>query len=312
METQLADRQKKEEKRRGNVLYLTIIVILTTLCSVLLWQFFEQRSRVETIIIEKTKVIESNTDLLTNLKQLKEDYSGLRTDNSHLQQELDGKRAQIDLLMKQAEKHKGDAYIIASLRKEAETLRKIMKHFVKEIDSLNTMNKTILAEKQVVQNYLDKEKEVTSSLTKEKDDLQNTVAVGSILKANNLTVAGVRFKSGGKKEIQTKSAKRVEKIKIKFTLGENKIAKKGDRRIYVRIITPDGKEMAQKNDESGMFSFNGSKGFYAAKTTLNYNGTESDVVVYTSKSAIQFIPGKYIVEVNCDEATVGQATLALE
>ena len=61
-----------------------------------------------------------------------------------------------------------------------------------------------------------------------------------------------------------------------------------------------------------MFNFNGVKGFYAAKTTVNYNGMDNDVIVYTSKSAIPFIPGKYIVEVNCDEATVGQATLELE
>src|SRR6185295_4070941 len=137
-----------------------------------------------------------------------------------------------------------------------------MKHFVVEIDSLNTLNKTIIAEKDVVSANLTAEKDKTSQLSKDKEALQSTVNMGSILKAENPTVKGVKFKSGGKKEIETTKASRVERIKVSFVLGENKIAKKGTRSVYIRITTPDGKEITKSPDEENMVKFNGGKGFY--------------------------------------------------
>ena len=97
-----------------------------------------------------------------------------------------------------------------------------------------------------------------------------------------------------------------------FKLGENKIAKKGDRTIYARIVTPDGKELAKSTDESNTFKFNGSKGYFAAKTTVTYNNEEMNVTIYTSKTDVEFLPGKYIIEITTDEFVVGTTTLVLE
>ncbi|MBK6522221.1 MAG: hypothetical protein IPG08_07755, partial [Sphingobacteriaceae bacterium] len=52
--------------------------------------------------------------------------------------------------MIEAKKHKGDAYFIAKLKKETETLRAIMQHYVVTIDSLNTLNQNLIVEKKNV------------------------------------------------------------------------------------------------------------------------------------------------------------------
>ena len=312
MESAEQQNDSRDEKRRLHVFYLSIITVLGLLCIILTWQFFNQKTRIETIEKEKIVYLEKSNSLQAELADLKSDYEALKTSDSKLKAELDEKIKLIEELQLQAEKHKGDAYMIYKLEKEAETLRKIMKHFVQQIDSLGRLNKEIVAQKEKVESELSSEKDKTSQLTKEKEELQGTINLGSILKASNIKVSGVRYKSGGKKELETKAAKRVEKIKMTFTIGENKIAKKGDRTLYARIVTPDGKELAKSLDESNTFKFNGNKGYFAAKTTVSYNNEEMNVTFYTSKSDVEFLPGKYLIEITADEFVIGTTSLVLE
>ncbi|MEW6467524.1 MAG: hypothetical protein AB1458_01290 [Bacteroidota bacterium] len=312
MESAEQQNDSRDEKRRLHMFYLSIITVLGLLCIILTWQFFNQKTRIETIEKEKIVYLEKSNSLQAELADLKSDYEALKTSDSKLKAELDEKIKLIEELQLQAEKHKGDAYMIYKLEKEAETLRKIMKHFVQQIDSLGRLNKEIVAQKEKVESELSSEKDKTSQLTKEKEELQGTINLGSILKASNIKVSGVRYKSGGKKELETKTAKRVEKIKMTFTIGENKIAKKGDRTLYARIVTPDGKELAKSLDESNTFKFNGNKGYFAAKTTVSYNNEEMNVTFYTSKSDVEFLPGKYLIEITADEFVIGTTSLVLE
>jgi hypothetical protein len=137
------------------------------------------------------------------------------------------------------------------------------------------------------------------------------VALGSILKAENPTIKGVKFKSGGKKEVETTKASRVERLKVSFVLGENKIAKKGVKPVYVRVVSPDGKEITKSQDESNMFKFNGSKGYYAAKQEVNYNNAEVAVDVFCA-SPDGFIPGKYLITIGCDDVVIGESSITLK
>lgn len=307
-----AQNSEKEERRKIHLYYLSIIAVLVIVCALLTWQFFDQKVRIETIEKDRIVYVEKSNSLQTELAQLKTDYESLQTSDKKMRAELDEKIKQIEEMQIEAEKHKGDSYTIYKLEKEAETLRKIMKHFVQQLDSLGRLNKVIVAQKEKVEQDLSKEKDKTAELNKEKEELTNTVNLGSILKATGIKVSGVRYKSGGKKELATTSAKRVEKIKITFTLGENRIAKKGERTVYVRIVTPDGKELAKSTDESNTFKFNNSTGYYAAKTMVSYNNEDTPVTVYTAKSDIHFIPGKYLVEITTDDVVVGSASLTFE
>lgn len=304
--------EQEEKKEKSNRIYLIIIVVETLLVGLLGWLFFNQKTRVETVEREKLVFVEKAQSLQDELTAMKAEYEDLKISDKRLKKEYDEKMKMIDSLMVLAKKHEGDAYQIYQLRKETETLRRIMKHFVVQIDSLGRLNKEIIAQKEKVITELSEEKYKTKELTKEKDELQTTVNLGSVLKANSIKVSGIRTKSGGKKEVETKSAKRVEKIKLTFTLGENRIAKSGDRQVYVRIVTPDGKEMAKSLDESNTFSFNGSKGYFATKTTVNYKNSDTPVTVYTAKSDIKFLPGKYIIEIASEGAVIGQTELILE
>ena len=302
---------KQEEKKSNNRILIILLALLLVGNGVFIWLWLKERGRANTVVVEKQQVIVERDNVKKELLGLQEEYATLQTNDVALQKELEEKRAEIAELIEQAEKHKDDAYIISRLRKETETLRKIMKHFVVQIDSLNTLNKNLIVEKDKVSADLTAEKDKTTQLVKDKDALQSTVNIGSILKAENPTVKGVKFKSGGKKEVETTKASRVERIKVSFILGENKIAKKGPRSVYVRIVTPDGKELTKSPDEGNMVKFNGSKGYYAAKQDVSYSGEDVAVDVFCP-SPSEFVPGKYLVNIICDDVIVGESSITLK
>jgi cell division protein FtsL len=302
---------KPEEKKSNNRILIILLALLVVGNGTFAWLWWKERGRANTVIVEKEQVIVERDNVKKELLDLQEEYATLQTNDVALQKELEAKRAEIAELLEQAEKHKDDAYIISRLRKETETLRSIMKHFVVQIDSLNTLNKSLIVEKDKVSADLNAEKDKTTQLSKDKDVLQSTVNLGSVLQAENPTVKGVKFKSGGKKEVETTKASRVERIKVSFILGENKIAKKGVKPVYVRIVTPDGKELTKSQDDMNMVKFNGSKGYYAAKQDVNYNGEDVAVDVFCP-SPSEFLPGKYLVNIICDDVIVGETSITLK
>ncbi|HWY38530.1 MAG TPA: hypothetical protein VNY73_08225, partial [Bacteroidia bacterium] len=258
---------------------------------------------IKTVYIEKDNI-------KNELLQLKTDYDNLKTGNKKLQADIDEKKLQIEELIKEAEKHKGDAHVIAKLRKETETLRQIMQGYVHTIDSLNTLNQKLVVEKKEVIKKLDEEKNKFSELNKEKQDLQKTINTASILSCYNITAQGINIKRGGKKQSVTTKAKRTDVIRVSYTLGENKLSKSGSKEIYVRIMTPDGKELAKSYDDNYRFKFNDSFGYYAGKTTIDYANKEIGVTSLCEGST-GFVPGRYNIEITCDGVVIGQGSLTL-
>ncbi len=304
--------ENKPEEKKSNKRILLILLLLLLVGNGafgLLWWL--ERGRANSEVIVKEQVIVERDNVKNDLLTLQQEYATLQTSDKAVQSDLEQKKSEIAELLVQAEKHKDDAYIIFKLKKETETLRKIMQHYIVEIDSLNTLNKTIIAEKDKVNDDLTTEKDKTTQLSKDKDVLQSTVNLGSVLKAENPTVKGVKFKSGGKKEVETTKASRVEKIKVSFVLGENKIAKTGVKPVYVRIVSPEGKEITKSPDEGNMFKFNGSKGYFAGKQDVNYKNEEVAVDVFCA-SPTPFVPGKYLIEISCDDVVIGQTNIILK
>lgn len=265
-------------------------------------------------VVQKEEIIKTvyveRDNIQSELLSLKTEYENLQTSDARLQAEIEEKKAQIEELLKQAEKHKGDAYIIAKLRKETETLRQIMQGYVHTIDSLNTLNQKLVGEKKDVLRKLDEEKTKLDLVNKEKEDLKKTINTASILSCYNVSAQGIDSRRGGKKQSATNKAKRTDMIKVSFTLGENKLTKSGPKDVFVRIMTPDGKELAKGYDDNYRFRFNDSYGYFAGKTTIDYANKEIGVTT-TCEGNGQFIPGKYVVEITCDGVVIGQGSLTL-
>ena len=303
--------QEKEKSSKKRGLLFWIIIGLMTTNGITIWLLVNEKSKVvNTITISEKILVEKNT-VEVDLVNLQKDYQNLQTNDAAMQLDIDAKRARIEVLIKEASRHKGDATIISKLKIEMQTLRSIMQSYVRTIDSLNTLNQTLVAEKKTVLKQLGSEKEKQSVLIKEKDELKSTIAKGSILSCFNISAKAVLYKRGGKKESETNKARKTEKIKVSFSLGENKIAKAGEKTIYVRIMTPDGKELAKSYDDNCRFNFNQSSGYFAGRETLNYANAELNGVTYCEGQG-EYVPGNYIIEITCDGVVIGNTTLKLD
>ena len=209
--------EKEKKKKRGGLILWFVIGTLMITNGFTIWLLLNKKTEIVEQKIVTEKIIVERDNVKSDLMLLKNDFEGLKTNNKAIQQDIEEKKARIEELIKEAEKHKGDAYIIGKLKKETETLRAIMVGYVHTIDSLNTLNKTLVAEKKTVLKQLDEEKEKGNTLVKEKEELKTTIARGSILTCFNVSAKAVLFKRGGKKESETSKARKTEKIKVSFT-----------------------------------------------------------------------------------------------
>lgn len=306
----MTEEKEKSSKRKLAILWsLVLLLIGTNAVTIWLWRTNKNEVIKEKIVTQQVMVERDNFQ--EELLSLRHDYETLETNDAALKKDIEEKKARIEELIQEAKKHKGDAYTIAKLKKETETLRAIMIGYVHTIDSLNTLNQNLVSEKKKVLKQLDAEKEKQNVLIKEKDELKSTIAKGSVLSCFNITAKAVAYKRGGKKESETTKAKKTEKIKVGFTLGENKIARPGEKTVFIRIMTPDGKEMAKNYDENYKFTFNKTTGYYAGKETLNYANVEISGVTYCEGQG-EYVPGTYLIEVTCDGVVIGSSSLKLD
>ena len=102
-----------------------------------------------------------------------------------------------------------------------------------------------------------------------------------------------------------------KKLKYHLPLVKIKLQESGEKTVFVRIVTPDGKELAKNYDDNYRFTFDKSSGYFAGKETLNYANIEISGVTYCEGQG-DFVSGNYIIEVCCDGVVIGTANLRLD
>lgn len=305
---------EQQSNRKLHGIYLTIILLLGAACIYLVTQVREMKVLISENTTTITQVIQEREDVKSDLEDLKAQYEALETTDAALSAELTAKKAYIDSLLVEADKHKGDAAIIAKLKKETQTLRRIMQGYIVTIDSLNTLNNTLRAEKQEVLTQLDQEKERANTITREKEGLQGRIDQAALLTTLNVRATGVNVSRGGKKESETNKASKSDKLKVAFDIADNDLTKTGAHTIYLRVMTPDGKELTKSEDPDHQFTWGANRGFFAAKKTIDYQNQPMSVLMYCEKPNPdnEFLPGTYRVEIVCDNAIIGQTSFVLQ
>lgn len=297
----------KHKKNNTNKLLVVLIVLLLGFCGFLIWQNLQLQNQLEDLGVEVVDVKDERDQVKSDLEEMLTQYDELETTNGQLNSEIEEQKAKIEELLKQA---KNKNWTIHKLRKETETLRTIMKGYVHQIDSLNTINKELRAENTVVRNELSTEKDKNENLTKENEGLSDKVTIASHLKTLGVRSYGVRVKSNNTGK-ETERAKKTDKIRTEFTIQKNIITPPGNKFIYVRILTPDGKVLSEKTDDSNKFDFNGVMGLYSVKKQINYQNKDVSLTI-DWKKLNEFPVGEYNVEIYADGVDIGKTKFSLK
>ncbi len=291
----------------NNKVYIALIVLLGILCAFLGWKV----SAKQTEIVEKTtEVADVSADrerVQLELEKMKFSYDTLRTDNEMLTAEMISQKEQIDGLLQKVKNRDYDVY---KIKKEAETLRGIMKGYVYQIDSLNQLSRAQADEISGLRTDLGNERVKRDKLTSQKEELEGKLEAGAILAAGDISSNAIRLKSSGK-QVETERASKAELIKTCFSLRKNLISPPGDKFIYLRIQAPNGTIMNPSGSEASRM-FDGELGSYSIRRVVNYANEEMDVCVfYNIPNSSTLKKGDYTIYIYEQEHKIGQTSLSL-
>jgi hypothetical protein len=299
-----------EKKTGGKSLYLFIIAALVILCAVLGYKLLNSSKTVA----EKTETISTldieKLQLTNDLQEMLIQYDTLNITNEKMSAEVIAQQEQIKEMLKQIEKHKDDSYIIGKLKKEALTLREIMKGYLVTIDSLNTLNKNLEQSNVKITQELGEVKTKATVLESENKNLQNVINVGSVLPATNFSALAIKMRNNGK-QLETDRAAKTEVIKTCLTIGENRISQQGRKTIFLRIISPDGVVLTDVANSDSRFEFNGVSGKYTIKRDIEYQNKPQDVCIFYNINS-ELSTGKYIIEAYESGTLIAKGTIDLK
>ena len=199
------------------------------------------------------------------------------------------------------------------IKKKVTQLQEISQHYVRQMDSLYTVNRELVAENERIREEFQAERRQNTNLTRQKEELANKVNQAATLKLYNYSATAVRFKGGGK-EATTDRADRAERIRIDFTVAANDIVTPGTKNFYVRIADPTKAIISKGSGDEYSFKANGETLQFTEKVRVNYDGTETPVRAYYSKPTnFEMRPGTYFIDVYEEGGkVVGQTTVTLK
>ncbi len=295
-----------EKKNRSNtgLLLLVMLLLVANVIQYVLYSQSEQRGRESMAQVEQ---ISSQKDDVTHLlENMLASYDTLKTENEQLTVEMEAQREKIESLLDQV---KRGNYDLAKAKKEAETLRRIMKGYVATIDSLNTANQQLTADKINLTQELGEVKGQKDALNTKAQELEGKIAKGSVLHTTSILANALFMRNNGK-QVETDRAKKAEMIKCCFTLGENKVTTAGDKTLYMRVISPDGKVL-RATESDNRFKFNGVEGEFSARRDINYQNQAVDACIFWTGTD-ELRTGQYIVEIYEAGALVSKSSFDLK
>lgn len=250
-------------------------------------------------LTEIEAVTQEKETLTFQYQNLLDDYESLETSNDTLSSELSAEKERIvellaDLRSTKAQ-NKNEIY---KYKKELKTLRNIMKGFIHQVDSLNTLNIQLTEENTEIKKQFHTAKRENKKLSEKYEDATSKVELASVIKAVDLTIEAYNHK--GK---LTTRAKKTKRFGINFSLFENVVAPTGNKQVYIRITDPNDHVLIQ--DTQPMFNFEGEEIAYSALREIEYDGKTTPTIVYFENKGDELLIGTYKVDIFCDGHMIG-------
>jgi cell division protein FtsB len=296
---------EEKEKSTNNRIFLILAVILLVLSGILGWQLFEQKAENDRKAEEIKQLGIEKDNLTAELDELLVQYNTLEEEKGELTEELAAQQTEVQRLLAEVEKFKGDSEKLSWYRGQLAAFKTKYASLEAKYDSLAIVADSLFGATKSLEGNLTEEKSLNQNLTSENMQLANKVALGSMLTAYKISVEGIR----GKKDKITSKAKKVEKLRICYTLSENAIAKAGMKTIYMRIVNPEGKALSKGRGEE--FEFEGGSMTFSLSKAINYKNKQMDMCLFYESGTDSFIVGKHTVEIYTDKTLIGTASLSL-
>ena len=288
--------------------YKISIGILLAVIAVMAWMLVNQKN----VIVTQEKSSENvKTELQAQLDSLLAEHERVKMSYGELSNSLSERDSIINVKAIEIKKLLGSKSELAVVKHKLAQLQQITRVYEQQIDSLFTVNRKLKAENEKIKIDYNLEQQKTNDLSKDKQVLNEKITGAAILKAYKITAVAYKSK-GVDKEKETDKAARADKIKICFTVSENKLVSSGYKRFFVRIARPDNSILTR--GPAYTFQFLGQTLQFSAMETLNYEGDAADVCTYFERpvNGTELSKGKYFVNIFTEDREIGQTTIELK
>lgn len=284
------------EKNLKNIM-IALVAVVVVLVGVLAYIWYQNSKMVNELEMDKEA-------LTQEMIQLQNDYAMLSSDYDEINHQLDSSREEVSqLIEKLLSTEASNRSKIRQYEKELGTLRTIMKSYIVQIDSLNTLNKQLTADAAAARKEAAESKKQSEMLSKTVEELEGQVATGAVIKAR-----GINLTAYNQSDKETDRSSRVKYMMTSLSLVENAIAAKGPVRVYLRLIGPDG--LLLTGDSPVSFTVGEEPMIGTASREVDYQGSEVDMSIYINKITA-YAKGSYVVEAYTQQGLLGKSELML-
>ena len=304
--------------KKSNGFYLICILLLMVLLAILTYMWSTKRTELnncanENLLLKSdmegmNQMLEGyvgniSSDLKKDFKNMLATYDKLIAKDASKADSLNKQKTEIQMLLGKLEANKKlSASQLYRFKKENETLRGIMRSYVMQIDSLNTINYGLnkdLEDKTTKLNETSTERDEYKKAVEEKTE---QIKKGSKLKAYNFVSEALRMKLNNTTEA-TDRAKKTVQIRSSFTISENNLTSQGKKTVYLQITGPNGETLKSRGNNT-IDTESGSV-LYSDKKEIDYQNQSVDLTIYYDLQGESLAKGNYKVKIFCEGNIIG-------
>jgi hypothetical protein len=298
------------DSSKNRALPLLLLFLLLGSIGLNIYFYKQNKATIEKDTVKIDSLVEVRVEISSELAQTSLDlnkYKGLSEKMDSLLLAANGQIAERESRIRQLiATEKNLVALNKKLKVELEELKALKDSYLESIDQLLKENNQLKYENKALNNSLNEV--ITENL-----DLFKKVKTAENLKAEYLKVGIFKRKNNGK-YIETVMAKRTNKLEVCFSILENKVAQVGKKKVYLRIITPDGLPLGSRSGGSGSFKLAGSNEevLFTAMQEVDYANDKVDICLPYEEQDRLFASGTYIVEVYVEGVPAAASSFTLK
>jgi myosin heavy subunit len=277
---------------------LIVLAVLTAVLGVLYFRSYQTTKDQATQIEQKaTELANTRSSLDSISTQLDAKIAEIKS--------LGGQVADLEALKVQLEQDKASLKssnhaTIASYEAKIKEYNAVLTTKDGEIVELKKQNGILTENNQT----LTTQNTTLTSVSEKNKELARKVSIAAALKAQNVKVLAVNAK--GKETERTRlNGKKIEKLKVVFSLAANPITKLENKTVYIRVLDAEGATLSDEAIGSGRMTQNGKELAYTTKQTFEYTNDGQTVAVTYPRGPVVYKPGKYSVELYAEGFLIG-------
>ncbi len=299
----------KEMPKNSNLWMYILLVILALGIIGLSIKLISVKNEMKGLLVEKEV---QRTELQKELDSLLLQHQQIKAEYGELSDSLSSKDSIIQANAIEIKKLLNTKWEYYKIKKKLNRLQIISQGYIRQMDSIYTVNHQLTEENQKIKEEIKIEKRKNKQLQQTKEELKTKVDAAATLQLFGLKATPVHKKGSGK-ERSTDKIKRVDRVKVCFTIGKNTIIEPGNKTVYIRIARPNKEILVKGRGDQYSFMFKGEKLQYSIKQTINYQNQAVDQCVYWNRrSTLELKPGVYHVDVFEGDHEIGGTTFTLK